>query len=85
MKYLYSVLLYLTIFHGRDGGEYIHVAMGIYRATVSGSVDIHQIVVLVCTTSQITSRPKINFYKPKRMSSHFVSLWLHEVSSTLLI
>ena len=65
MKYLYSVLLYLTIFHDRDGGEFIHVAMGIYRATISGSVNIHQIIVLVHTTSRITSTPKNYFSETK--------------------
>ena len=63
MKYLYSarVLLCLTIFHYRDGGEFIHVALDIYQATISGSVNIHQIIVLVYTTSRISSTPKNYF------------------------
>ena len=63
MKYLYSAhaLLCLTIFHYRDGGEFIDVALDIYQVTISGSVNIHQIIVLVYTTSRISSTPKNYF------------------------
>ena len=58
MKYLYSVLLHLAIFHNRDGA--------FTKPQFSGGVNIHHIIVLVYTT-QVETKASVNHFGSLRL------------------